>query len=126
MKNITISKRGLYVLLTAVLVLIMGGFISKTVLSHDEQLIVDENGLRMMEQEYVKEIRSYLSKQGFENSGVNLTCITEENGNRTYQVELNHKRISKLNEEEKENLFSKVRGKAFDVSGCYFKVKSLG
>ena len=121
MKNAEISKKGLFMLMTAMLVL----FTSATVQSQEGELIVDEAGMRAMEREYVQEIRTYLESQGYENSGVNLTYVTEEDGQRSYMVLIHHKRISKLSEDKKQSLFSEVEEMAFQVSGVEVCINRL-
>ena len=79
----------------------------------------------VLEKEYVKEIRGFLTEQGYENSGVNLTMVADGEGNRSYQVKLHHKRINRLSEEEKEALFATVEELAFQVMGCEFEVSLL-
>lgn len=42
------------------------------------------------EKEYIKEVKSYLSENGFSNTGVNLTKTVDENMNISYKLVLNH------------------------------------
>ena len=79
----------------------------------------------MLEEEYVEEIKNLLNELGYENSGVNLTMVADGQGNRSYQVKLHHKRISRLSEEEQEVLFKTIEDMAFQVMGCEFKISLL-
>lgn len=120
-------KEVLFGIFTLVL---MGGiwfFVSGTVVSQaDGCITVDEQYYQVLEKEYVKEIRGFLTEQGYENSGVNLTMVEDEDGNRSYSVEVYHKGICKLSEQTQEELFAQIEAMAFEVVGCRFEVSLLG
>lgn len=114
------------VMLTLVLVLGLALAVSGTVLSQpDGERVADEAVLRTLEREYIKEIREYLTMQGFENSGVTLNWVMESDGSRSYEVVLHHKEIGSLSLEAREMLFKSVEALAFEVTGCNFRVKLL-
>lgn len=116
----------LFVLFTIILILGISFFVSGTVVSQaDGNITVDEQYYQILEKEYVKEIRGFLAEQGYENSGVNLTMVADEEGNRSYSVEVYHKGICKLAEEEQEELFAAVEELAFNVMGCIFEISLL-
>ena len=116
----------LVILFTIILILGISFFVCGTVVSQsDDGVTVDEQYYQVLEKEYVKEIRGYLAEQGYENSGVNLTMMTDYDGNRSYIVEVYHKGICKLTEEEQEALFAAVEELEFDVVGCSFEVSLL-
>ena len=113
-------------LFTVLLSFLLAMFVSQTVISQTKgNITVDEQHFQKLEQEYVKEIRSYMEEQGFQNSGVTLTRVVE-NGERSYEVVLHHKNLAKLTEEELEELFVQVEGLAFEVADCSFRVNLLG
>ena len=119
-------KEILFGIFTLVLIVGIWFFVSGTVVSQGDGCIsVDEQYYQVLEKEYVKEIRSFLTEQGFENSGVNLTMMEDESGNRSYSVEVYHKGICKLSDEEQEELFGKVEEMALDVAGCRFEISLL-
>lgn len=119
-------KDAAFVLFTVLLVLLLAMFVSQTVMSQTKgNITVDEQHFQKLEQEYVKEIRSYMAEQGFQNSGVTLTRVVE-NGERSYEVVLHHKNLAKLTKEELEELFVQVEGLAFEVADCSFRVNLLG
>ncbi len=119
-------KEVLFVVFTITLVVGIWFFVSGTVVSQaDGCITVDEQYYQVLEKEYVKEIRGFLAEQGFANSGVNLTMVADEEGNRSYSMEIYHKGICKLSEEAQEELFAKVEAMAFDVVGCSFEVRLL-
>lgn len=120
-------KEVLFALFTIILVVGISFFVGGTVVSQaDGSITVDEQYYQVLEEEYVKEIRDFLKEQGYANSGVNLTMMTDEEGNRNYRVEVYHKGICKLEENAQEKLFADVEALAFDVVGCRFEVKMLG
>lgn len=120
-------KEVLFALFTIILVVGISFFVGGTVVSQaDGAITVDEQYYQVLEEEYVKEIRDFLKEQGYANSGVNLTMMTDEEGNRNYRVEVYHKGICKLEENAQEKLFADVEALAFDVVGCRFEVKMLG
>lgn len=126
MRSDRIAKNVVVVLVTMLLVFGLAMFVSGTVLSQsEEQFTVDEASLRLLEQEYVNDIRDYLEAQGFQNSGVTLTWVTREDGSRSYEVSLYHKGIGALSQEEQEILFASVKELAFQVAGCNFQVNLL-
>lgn len=126
MKREGFTRNVVFVLFTIVLVLGLALFVSNTVFSQNEEgMFADEAGLRVMEQEYVQEIRTYLNEQGYENSGVTLTWVSEADGSRSYEVVLYHKGMHQLSEAEKAELFAGVKALAFEAAGCNFQVNLL-
>lgn len=119
-------KEVLFGIFTVALVIGIWFFVSGTVVSQGDGCItVDEQYYQVLEKEYVKEIRGFLAEQGYENSGVSLTMVADREGNRSYSVEVYHKGICKLTQEEQEKLFAEVEAMAFDVVGCRFEVRLL-
>lgn len=126
MKNYKYVKKVAIVVFTILFVLGLGMFVSGTALSQEEkQVMADEAGLRELEKEYVSEIRTYLTNQGFKNSGVTLTWTMEEDGSRSYEVLLNHKGIRELDMRKQEALLLEIQELAFHIAGCNFHVKLL-
>lgn len=114
------------ILMTVLVVIGLAFFVSGTVLSQTEEAFIkDEATLRVLEKEYVSAVREYLEKQGFEDSGVTLTWITQEDGSRCYEILLHHRKMNTLDLTEREELFTEVRKLAFEVAGCNFRVNLL-
>lgn len=119
-KNIT------FIAATIILILISAFFITKTVRGQvDHELAACEKYYQVLEQEYVSEIRAYLNEHGFENSGVTLTRIIDEQGIREYQITLHHKYLEKLSAEEREAIFAAIKNLAFENTGCIFQINLL-
>ena len=121
-----LAKEVLFVIFTFGLSMVIAFFVCGTVVSQaDGNVTVDEESFPLLEEEYVEEIKSLLEELGYENSGVNLTMVTDSEGNRSYQVKLHHKRIHRLTEEEKTVLFATIEDMAFQVVGCRFEISLL-
>ncbi len=121
-----IMKEIMFVLFTLILVLCIAFFIDGTVVSQsDDKVTVDEEYYQVLEREYVREVRSFLAEQGYENSGVNLTMVADAEGNRNYYMELYHRKIAGLTETQKGELFDAIKDMAFQVVGCEFEVGLL-
>ena len=119
-KNIT------FIAATIILVLCSAFFITKTVQGQsDTDVVAKERYYHALEQEYVSRIRAYLNEQGFENSGVTLTRVVDEQGSREYQVMLHHKYLERLSEEECQAIFEEIEGMAFEEDGCIFQINLL-
>lgn len=119
-KNIT------FIAATIVLILISAFFITKTVRGQaDHEMMACEKYYQVLEQEYVSEIRAYLNEQGFENSGVTLTRVVDEQGVREYRITLHHKHLEKLSMEERNEIFGEIKNMAFENDGCIFQINLL-
>lgn len=124
--KVKIMKEILFVLFTLVLILCIAFFIDGTVVSQaNDKVTVDEEYYQVLEEEYVKEVRSFLTQQGFENSGINLTMVADTEGNRNYCMQLHHKRMERLTKAQQEELLESVKAMSFKVAGCSFEVKLL-
>lgn len=106
-------------LITVLLILVIAFCTTGTVMGMEKGSVkVDEKYYRQIEQEYVRQVRTYLSDTGYDNSGVALTKVFYEDGSREYTLNIHHKRIEKLTGTEQEQLkedlirFAHVTGKS--------------
>jgi hypothetical protein len=121
-----VRKEAVFVMVTVFLVLVLWLFVSETVMSQTEgNITVDEEAFAELEKDYVDTTREYLEGKGYRNSGVALTRVVDENGERSYEMVLHHKNLYKLSTEEQEKLMEEIATMAFHVSGCEFLVKLL-
>lgn len=121
-----VRKDVVFVLVTVLLVLILWLFISETVMSQTEgNIVVDEVAFLQLEDDYVGTVKAYLEEKGYRNSGVTLTRVVDESGERSYEMVLHHKNMYKLSSEEQEIMLEEIETMAFHVSGCKFQVKLL-
>ncbi len=75
---------------------VTGTVYSKEKHSRKEQ----EQYYRSVEASYLSAVREWLGRNGYENSGVTMTKVIEEDGNREYTLSIHHRKISNLEEGE--------------------------
>lgn len=80
----------------------------------------------LLEKEYVEQVRNYLNEAGYSNSGVMLTRVINEEGEREYTMAIHHRRMEKLSGEEKEELIQQLAERAFEEKGCSFVYSLTG
>lgn len=104
-----IKKTTLFISVTIVFVLIATFCISATVVSQShisEQ--AQEDYRKAQEKEYITVLRSYLAQQGYHNSGVTLTSVTDTDGTQTYTATIHHAAIDRLTEKERQDLKTRL------------------
>lgn len=85
-----------------------------------EDMEIAESYYQQLEQEYVKEMREYLTAQGFLNSGVMLTRTVYEDGSRECHISIHNGRFDRLTEAQKADLILALSEKAFKEENCSF------
>lgn len=116
MRRQAVSNVAFYVVtvvLILIIVLCMGGTARSE--SRDEAQRVEN---RVQEQQLLKDVRQYLKNNGYTNSGVTLTYVTDADGDPEYTFTIHHKRINDMSEEERE-AFSAELMQACNASGSY-------
>lgn len=109
------------IIVTILLVLVIAGSISGTVLSQAKgKPSVDNKHYQQLEREYLASVKGILTDEGFRNSGVTITKIIEEDGSRQYQVLIHHGKLDRLSEQEKETLTLQLAQIDFPVEDCSF------
>ncbi len=110
-----------FVLVTVLLIVITALSITGTVKSQSNvDVKIDAEYYEQMEREYVREIRNYLSEQGYENSGVMLTYVSAGGSARKYTVTIHNEKISKLSQGEKAVIEREILAMAFEAPECTF------
>lgn len=113
------SLRG--TLLAVFLVVLITLCISGTAISQDKgKDIVDREHYMQLEKEYLTNVKTILEENGYQNSGVTMTKVMEEDGNREYTITIHNSKINMLSEMEQEALLSKFREIGFPISSCFF------
>ncbi len=99
------KKTAIFITVTFVFVLIATFCISATVVSqsHISEQAQDEYR-KDKEKEYVTALRNYLAQQGYHNSGITLTSVTDADGARTYTATIHHAAIDRFTEKERQDL----------------------
>ena len=85
---------------------VTGTVYSKEKQSRKEQ----EQYYRSVEAAYLSEVREWLGENGYENSGVTMTKVIEEDGSREYTLSVHHHKISNLEEGEQVSLKNELTG----------------
>ena len=113
-------KKSMAAVIFTLVLIILGAFcISGTVISQEKgRSRVEEKYYHECEQAYVREIRNFLGEQGYKNSGVTMTYVISENESRKYKVTIHHKKISALDEAEKQRLRHACTEIDFPVEDC--------
>lgn len=124
-----VGKRGegvLFMVATMVLVLIIACCVAGTVYSRNGISRAEEESFYMeKEQELLRETRSYLSAKGYDNSGVNITRVLNEEGVREYTITIHHGRIDKMEEEKRAELAGELTNLTFSAENCSFSHEFL-
>lgn len=95
-------KTAKFIMITLTLIFITTFSVTGTVLSRSRDLgDIDAQSRRTIENQYVAQIRAQLKQQGYDNAGITMTRVTEENGRNDYQVLIHHRRMNKLSVWEK-------------------------
>ena len=116
MRRQAVSNVAFYVVtvvLILIIVLCVGGTARSE--SRDEAQRVEN---RVQEQQLLTDVRQYLKDNGYANSGVTLTYVTDADGGPEYTFTIHHKRINDMSEEERE-AFSAELMQACNASGSY-------
>lgn len=116
MRRQAVSNVAFYVVtvvLILIIVLCVGGTARSE--SRDEAQRVEN---RVQEQQLLTDVRQYLNNNGYTNSGVTLTYVTDADGDPEYTFTIHHKRINDMSEEERE-AFSAELMQACNASGSY-------
>ena len=116
-----------FIVVTIILVVTIFILATKTVQSSNYDDIRElESYYRVLEKEYLTEIKSFLNEEGLVNSGVMITRVVEADGSREYTVTIHHSRLDLFSEEEKTELVETLRQIAFDNENCSFTYSLAG
>ena len=116
MRRQAVSNVAFYVVtvvLILIIVLCVGGTARSE--SRDEAQRVEN---RVQEQQLLMDVRQYLKNNGYTNSGVTLTYVTDADGDPEYTFTIHHKRINHMSEEEREAFGAELM-QACNASGSY-------
>ncbi|MBP5197958.1 MAG: hypothetical protein J6033_02785 [Lachnospiraceae bacterium] len=99
--------------------------ISITAKSHENKVTYKEEQLTAaMEKTMVREVREYLSEEGYENSGVMLNKVYDEDYC-VYTLSVHNKKIADLSDDNRQKLIEGLSGFAFEELGCDFEYKFI-
>ncbi|MBQ2802503.1 MAG: hypothetical protein IJF07_01235 [Lachnospiraceae bacterium] len=75
---------------------------------------------RELEREWLSQTKEGLAKLGYQNSGVTLTRVVDEEGQREYTFTIHHGKIDKLSENDRSLLASRLAEEICVAEGCSF------
>lgn len=79
-----------------------------------------ENYYREQEKVLLQEAKEYLTELGFQNSGVTLTRVVDEEGKRDYTFTIHHGKIDRMSEEERAKLAELLLTRVVLDENCTF------
>ena len=88
----------------------------------NNDLYINETYYHELEQQYRKDIITFLNTNGFQNSGVMITRIIDEDQIREYQIKIHHDRFVDYNDLMKESIRKEILEKAFLEDNCIFNI----
>lgn len=101
-------------------VIFMSVFTAKAYGGVVQQSHISQDYYRELEKKYVTQVRGILKDSGYENAGVTLTKVMDENFHREYTVTINHKWLATISYEEKIELEQQIRQVEFMNEECAF------
>lgn len=81
-----------------------------------------EENYREMEEQYRLQVQEVMTQAGYPNSGVTMTYVTSEDGNRQYTVQIHHRRLEKMKTEDQEQLKQEVSHIKLTGGSCYLSL----
>lgn len=115
-----------FMAVTVCLVLITAFCITGTVIGQRKLEGYEQDVLyRAQENCMVQEVRDYLEKEGYKNSGVMLTRVLEADGSREYTLTVHHGKIDALTDEDREKLQKELENFDFTAENCSFRHEFL-
>lgn len=110
-----------FVAATFILVLVAAFFFAGTVMSRTDFDSAELEGYyREKEAHLLEDTREYLNGHGFLNSGVMLTRVVDEDGQRQYTITVHHGEIDRMTSEEREELAEELSELTFADEHCTF------
>lgn len=77
---------------------------------------------REMEEQYLSQVQAVMARAGYPNSGVTMTYVTGENGDRQYTVQIHHRRLENMKAEEQEQLKQQVQDATGQMGACFLSL----
>ena len=120
-RTVNFKRTFLFAAATILLIAISAFCITGTVLSQSKNGGKEmENYYRVQEKNLLNQTKEQLTGLGFSNSGVTLTRVVDEEGNREYTFTIHHKKIDKMTEQEREILVAQLACDTELAENCSF------
>jgi cell division protein FtsI/penicillin-binding protein 2 len=114
------QNRG-FAVITVVLILAILFCVRGTVFSKEQDKRAEMNRYyAVLEKEYLRQTKDILEQEGYDNCGVTVTWVAAEDGSRDYTVQLHHRKLKKLDEQDKNAVVMRLSGAEFDRESCRF------
>ena len=115
-----------FILITIFLTMISAFFITSTVKGQSTENNKEQAAYYdQVESDYLVLLKEELKMAGYENCGITMTKILNEDGSREYTVLIHHKSINKLSKLEKQELLSSLLPAEFSSDEIIFLHKFL-
>ncbi len=120
------QMRARFGVITLFLVFVISFCVRGTAMSQSEADRASMNRYyKSLEKDFRTGIRETLTQNGLEKSGVMITWVSGEDGERTYKVSINDRSFQRMSEEEKRQLTEQFAMYEFEGERCGF-VYELG
>lgn len=114
----TMNKKA--VLVTVVLIIIACTMWHMTVMAKGSKTIASREDLSEIEMIYKENIRTKLDMMGFNNAGITLTSVNNADGTVEYSSSIHHRRIDRMDENERIELKKELDIMAYQNEYCSF------
>lgn len=115
------SRKRFYIFSTIFLILIILLCTTETVMSRNKADAAGEKRyLASLEKEYESCMKLLLKEKGYQNSGVTVRWISDEEGNRSYTVMIHHRRLGRISDAERKELVDELSEAEFEKEKCTF------
>ncbi len=105
---------------TILLVLVTAFFVSETVSSRTKTDVWETQDYMARARELTQEVGRQLAQEGFQNSGVMVTRVTEEDGSCVVTIWVHHRDIQRMGDAQKAALCDRIEGIPSPVEGYCF------
>ncbi|NLG04682.1 MAG: hypothetical protein GX567_12775 [Clostridia bacterium] len=87
--------------------------------------VFSDESVEQYESRYLKEIRTILCSQFLSNSGINMTKVLCDNGEREYNISIYHDQIQKMTNKQRENLKAQLEQVSFAEGTCAVHIEFI-
>lgn len=104
-------KKAGFAILTIFLVTVIFFCFSQVVYSQSSSrnILTDEEGTDLYEKELMAQIRNVMEEYGCVYSGITMTKVYSPEGERSYQILINHGNLAYLSQAEKDTLMNRLK-----------------
>lgn len=111
------NKSGRTIIIMSMIVMVLA-LCSVTVQGKENKEKNDKAYYRQLEDTFTEVIRNTLTKDGYTNCGITVNSISKLGEDREYTVMIHHHLISDMNDDEREQLLSKLETITYPYEDC--------